>query len=238
MKKLLKLQIRNIFHNKLFYICLGLTLLTEPIMEFAMTLHSKNIESIRVFPQIVSFLSSEVGIISLIFIALFCSFDFNEGTTKNIIARGYTRTQFLYSKYIASLFGLLIMYIITISLIFILFIRNGLGFESTMIYQLINSLFFIITYTILYATMSVILEKNGAAIIACMFAPNIISLLLGLADSHFKINISKFWLDNVFIKFTTNPTLSNLTNSIVFCIIYTIVFILLGNKILKNKEIK
>ena len=100
MNKLIKLQLRNVFHNKLFYVCLGLMLASTSLLKF---LTSSNMQTIKVFPEIINFLSSEVGIISTIFIALFCCFDFNEGTTKNIISRGYNRNQFLFSKYIVSL---------------------------------------------------------------------------------------------------------------------------------------
>ena len=236
MHKLLKLQLRNIFHNKLFYVCLIITLLTEPILDFAMNFKAK--AAIKVLPQVVSFLSSEVGIISMIVVVLYCCFDFNEGTIKNIIARGYTRKQYLFTKYIASLIGLLVMYIITIIVTAILFIKNGLGFENIMIYQIINSAAGIIAYTVLYATISIILEKNGSAIIACLFGPNIIPLVLSVIDTNFKLKLVDFWIDSASTKFTEKPTFNNLTYSILYYAIYTVIFIIIGNQLFKNKEIK
>ena len=94
MNRLIKLQFRNLFHSKLFYVCMGLTLVLNLGLDFIV----KGAGTIKVLPQITSFLSSELSIISIIFVALFSCLDFNEGTTKNIIARGYTRTQFLLSK--------------------------------------------------------------------------------------------------------------------------------------------
>ena len=238
MNKLIKLHLRNVFHNKLFYVCLGLTLLMSPILTFIGSTNSTNTETLKVFPQIMSFLSNEVGLMSIIFITLFCCFDFNEGTTKNIVARGYTRTQLLFSKYTVSLIGIFTMYIITTLLTFILFIKNGIGYESSMLYPLINSIVGIIAYTIFYATMSYLLEKNGSAIIACLFVPTIIPAILGLIDSKLNLSISKIWIDNVSSKFITNPTLSNLGLSILFYVIYIVLFIIIGIKLLKKKEIK
>ena len=238
MNKLIKLQLRNVFHNKLFYVCLGLTLLMSPILTFIGSINSTNTEALKVFPQIMSFLSGEVGLMSTIFIALFCCFDFNEGTTKNIVARGYTRTQVLFSKYIVSLIGIFTMYIITLFVTFILFIKNGVGYESSMLYPLINNIVGIIAYTIFYATMSYLLEKNGSAIIACLFVPTLIPTILTLIDSKLNLSISKIWIDNVSSKFIENPTLSNLLLSSCFYIIYIILFIVIGTQLLKKKEIK
>ena len=135
MKNLIKLQFRNLFHNKLFYVCLIITLLS-PILDFIAEIVIPNIPSLaenilkdgikytKVFPEFIDFLSGGIGLIGKIFIALFCCFDFTEGTTKNIIARGYSKTQFLLSKYITTTIGLFIMYIITFFLTFILFIKN------------------------------------------------------------------------------------------------------------------
>lgn len=184
-----------------------------------------------------NFLSSEVEIVSIIFIALFSCLDFNEGTTKNIIARGYTRTQLLLTKYIATLIGLSMMYIATIVLTFILFAKNGLGYESNMLYLFINSIIGIIANTVFYVTMAFLLEKNGSAIIACLFVPNLIPMLLSLIDSKLKLSIGDYWLDSASIKFVNNPTLQNLLWSIVYYIIYIIVFIVIGTQLLNKKEI-
>ena len=237
MNKLVRLQLRNVFHNKLFYVCLGLNLLMSPIMSFIGSLVVKT-NPPKVFSEIITFISSEVGIISTIFIALFCCFNFNDGTTKNIIARGYTRLQLLFSKYIACLVGLFVMYIITALVIFVLFAKNGIGFESNMSYLLLNASIEIIAFTIFFATMSFILEKNGSAIIACLIVPNIIPLLLGLIDAKMKTNISDFWLSSLSNKIIANPTLGTLGLSALYYLIYIVLFVIIGAHLLKRKEIK
>ena len=111
MIKLLKLQLRNVFRNKLFYVCLILLLIPIIAMKFVGNL-IPDMEPIKVLPQILDFLKGEPALISIIFIILFTCLDFSEGTAKNIIARGYTKIELLFSKYIVSLIGLFIMYII------------------------------------------------------------------------------------------------------------------------------
>ena len=237
MRKIVKLQIRNVFHNPLFYVCLAfISILSIIVTRISNSLF--NTESLQVLPQIESFLSSEVGIIGIIFIALYCCYDFNEGTTKNIIGRGYTKTQYLFSKYIGSLIGLFVIYIINIILILILYSKNGTGYEHILSLQIINSVISIIAYTILYSTISVLLEKNGAAIIACLFVPQIISILFGLIDSKLHIHVAKYWIDNVSNKFLSTPNVNNLLYSILLYIVYIAIFTIIGSTLFKRKEIK
>ena len=238
MSKLIKLQIRNVFHNKLFYVCLGLTLLMVPIFTAIGSFNSADIEPLKVFPQITAFLSNELGLMSIIFIALFCCFDFNEGTTKNIIARGYTKTELLFSKYIVSFIGVFTIYIITALVTYMLFIKNGLGYESNMLYPFINNIVRIVAYTVFCATISFVIEKNGSAIIACLFVPTIIPTILDLIDSKLNLSIGKLWIDNVSSKFILNPTVQNLGLSVLFYVIYIVLFIIIGTQLLKKKEIK
>ena len=107
-----------------------------------------------------------------------------------------------------------------------------------MLYQIINNIVGIIAYTIFFSTMSILLEKNGSAIIACLFVPTLLSIITGLIDSKLKLNIENFWLDNVSNQFNSNPTLENLGLSILSYVIYIVLFVILGTKIFKKKEIK
>lgn len=232
MKRLIRLQVRNIFHNKLFYICLGLTLLAP----FLSTLITK--EKTLLIPEIASFLNAEISFIGIIFIAVFCCYDFSDGTTKNIIGRGYTRNQFLFSKYVACAVGLFTMYLAVVLLDVILYAKNGIGYDATQLYMIINSIFSIIAYIILFATASVLLEKNGSSIIACLFVPNLIGSAILLIDSKMKLNIGDYWIDAASSRFFENPTLNNLLISILYFAVYSCLFIFIGTRIFKKKEIK
>ncbi len=238
MKRLVKLQLRNIFHNKSFYVCLGLIILMSPITSFITDLVMSNKEGTKVLPSIMGFLSGEVGILSKIFIALFCCFDFSNETTKNIIAKGYTRVQLLFSKYIGSFVGVFLIYIITFLVTFVLFIKNGIGYDSNMVYVFINDIFMISALIIFFSTMSFIVEKSGGAIVACLFVPTVITFALVFIDSNFKLNISNFWIDNISDKFLKTPTFENLCISIFGYLAYIVLFVVLGIKLSQMKEIK
>lgn len=231
MNRLIKLQVRNLFHNKLFYVCLALLLISPMVSMF----FSKTNPVMAIF---ISFINGELGLVSTIFVAIFCCYDYNEGTTKNIIARGYTKTQLFFSKYIVSLIGLFAMYLVVFLVTFVMFIKNGMGYESNMLYSLINSIFRIFANSAFFVTLAFLLEKHASAILACLFVPNLFPLLLSLVKTKLNIDLAKYWLDNISDSFKANPTLENLNWTILFYSLYVIVFLFIGIKLLKRKEIK
>ena len=241
MNKLIKLQMRNLFHNKLLYVCLGLALLLYPILDFIMakTMSSLlNIAPMKVFPEIVSFITSEPGIISVMFIAIFACLDFNEGTTKNIIARGYTRNELLISKYIVTLLGLLIIQVSVFLVFLILFASNGFGYEPDMLNKIIVGLFSIVANTLFYSTLSFVLEKNSSAILACLFVPRIFSAILSLIETKTKLSISDYWIEGILSSFLEKPTVGNMLLPIILFIVYSLLFAFIGTKIMNKREIK
>lgn len=238
MNKLIKLQLRNLFHNKLIYVILALNLVLGPILTYLTTIFSAKAKMPKVLPQIQTDLSSEIGLLCGIFIIIFCCYDFSEGTTKNIIARGYTRIQLLFSKYIVSLIGLLVVYAATILLSIILFASSGIGYHGDMPLIFTCIVFNIITLTIVYVTMTFILEKSSTAIIVYLFVPSVIQFVLTLIDSQLHVDASRYWVDNVMNAFMDKPTIENLGLSIVIYLAYSIVFIVGGSKIINKKEIK
>ena len=241
MNKLLKLQLRNIFHNKLFYICLGISLLLNVVVAYTASLLIKSLSpsaATTAMQGAVGIITGGVDIVGMIFITLVCTFDFTEGTTKNIIARGYSKVQLLFSKYIASLIGMLAIILISAIISFILYAKNGIGFESVMGLQLVVAIFSILAYTVFYGTLAFVLEKNSSAIIANMFAPQIVMLLFSVADSNLKTNMSKYWIGNVADTFTKKPTVANMGFPIIMYTAYIALFIVIGIYLTKRKEIK
>ena len=237
MGKLLRLQLRNLFHGATFYVCLILTLLMSQLFTIiSLFTHSAVVGPI--FEKAVDFLSGEVGIIGMLFVTLFCTFDFMEGTTKNIVARGYSKVKLLFSKYLASLIGLLVMYLIVILIIVGVNFSAGLGFNESGLLMLIVLLIKIVAYTVLYATIAFVLEKNSSAIIVNLFLPNLMTLLLSIADSNLKIEMSKYWIGNVDTEFMANPSVNNIAFPIIMYAVYIAFILFVGIRISKKKEIK
>lgn len=238
MGKLIKLQVRNIFHNKVFYICTGITLLLSVIITYIGSLLTKEVSTTTALGEAITTITTGVDMLGMIFITILCTFDFSEGTVKNIISRGYTKVQFLFSKYIASLIGILVMDLIIIVVQFILYTKNGLGYEANMPLLLLFGLLKIVVYTVFYGTMAFVLEKTSSGIIANLFLPNIFSLIIATADSNLKVNMSKYWIDNVSSKFIQKPVVSNLGFPLIMYLLYIVIFISIGIYFTKNKDVK
>ena len=237
MSRLIKLQMRNVLKSKFFYVCLILSILNNVAFTFIFGLFLGGDKPLAM-AEIMSMFKSELSVISVVFLVLFACFDFNEGTTKNIIGRGYSRTQLLLSKYIVGLISIFFMIFIMTVLCFIFYTANGIGFQNVMILKLINNVFDITAHVIFFVTIAFLLEKHSSAIIACILVPNMLPLLFLLIESNYKIKISKLWLDGVSTKFLSQPNWGTLGWTILFYSIYIIIFILIGVSATKRKEIK
>lgn len=238
MVDLIKFNIRNIFHQKLFYVCLILSLIMNPILSFVFDIILKSTENLTVMKNVISFMGSAVDIVMVIFIVLSSCFDFNEGTLKNVMSRGFTKKDYLLSKYIATLIGVFAIVLANIFLIFILFIKNGLGLQSNMILVLINSIISIIAITIFYTSLAIILEKNSTVIVGALLFPTVINMILNVISTKIDYNISRFWIENASEDFLTNQSLKNFGISFVIYLVYIIASYLICYELFKKKEIK
>lgn len=239
MGRLVKFQIGNMFKQKFYYLCLGWLIFMGPVIDFLHTVCTNKYETMQVLPQIVTCLSRAIWIFDeIIFVTLFCCLDFSNKTTKNIIGRGYSRTQLLISKYIGSLVGIFSFIIILFVVIFGLFGINGLGYDSKTLYMLIIYIMKSIACTIFYSTMATVLEKKSLSLIANLFVPSIFREALWFVCSKFNIDVRQCLMFNISFKFMNNLDLANMIYAIMICSVHIIVFIVLGISIIQRKEIK
>ena len=240
MKKLVKLQLRNLFSLKSFYVCSALMLLS-PIINLVASLLLKKEFTATFIPEVSNLLSSTEIVITVV-IVLFACLDSNDGTLKNIISRGYTKKQYLLSKYIVALITTTIMYLIPIILTFTLTIGNGMGFESKYVYYIIAYLLQIGATICLYVVLSYIFEKIGPSMVACLIGPSMIGTalpLLQLLIKSKKINIANFWITNIAgSAIVKHPDIVDLLVVVGLAAIYIIGLLILGLYIGKKKEVK
>ena len=130
------------------------------------------------------------------------------------------------------------MYIVCSLILFVYYIRNGLGFDIDLFKQLLVVLLNIISISTFYTTISVLLEKNSSAIIACVVLPVLIPLLLGLISIKFNIDLNSYWISSLPSNYLEKKTIKNLTFSVFGSIIYIFISLVAGNILIKKKEIK
>ena len=240
MKRLVKLQLRNLFSLKSFYVC-SILMLLSPIINLVASLIIKKEFVVKFIPEVSNLLSSTEILITVV-IVLFACLDSNDGTLKNIISRGYTKKQYLLSKYIVALIATLIMYLVPIILTFIITIGNGMGFESKYVYYILAYLMQIGATVCLYVVLSYIFEKIGPSMVACLIGPNMIGTalpLLQLLVKTKKINIANFWITNIagsaIVKI---PNIVDLLVVASLATVYIIGLLSLGLYLGKKKEVK
>ncbi len=240
MKRLVKLQLRNLFSLKSFYVCTALMLLS-PIINLVASLLVKKKFTATFIPEVSSLLSGTEIVITVV-IVLFACLDSNDGTLKNIISRGYTKKQYLLSKYIVALIATLIMYLAPIILTFIITIGNGMGFASKYAYYILAYLMQIGAIICLYVVLSYVFGKIGPSMIACLIGPNIVGTalpLLKLLIKTEKINIANFWITNISgSAIVKNPDIVDLLVVAGLAAVYIIGLLSLGLYLGKKKEVK
>ena len=240
MKKLVKLQLRNLFSLKSFYVCSALMLLS-PIINLVASLIIKKEFVAQFIPEVSSLLASTELIITVV-IVLFACLDSNDGTLKNIISRGYTKKQYLLSKYVVALIATLIMYLMPIILTFLFTIGNGMGFEVKYVYYIIAYLFQIGATICLYVVLSFIFEKIGPSMVACLIGPSMVGTaipLLQLLMKTEKINIANFWVTNIAgSAIVKHPDILNLLSVAGLAFIYIVGLLEVGLYLGKKKEVK
>ena len=238
MNRLIKFQLRNVFRQKSFYICTLLTLLMIIIFTFSNSLNAQDKSLYMFMPQLVSFLKSEPAMFTAIFISIFTCFDFNENTVKNIIARGYTKNKYFLSKLVVAIISVIIMFLIISLVIFGLYIRNGIGYDKSYIYDIFGRLFLLTSATTLYVLVSFVSEKIGVAIMLNLFIPAFLPLLLELIDKKLKINTRIIWIDSILKPLSNSPNTLKIFESLGITIIYIFVFCAIARLLINKKEIK
>ena len=234
MISLLKLNFRNLFKQKFFYVFLIINTLIGVLSRFIFFSEKKPL----VFPEIRTFLAAEIGVVGVIFIVIFSLFEISEGTIKNIVARGYKRSEIIISKYISTVIALFIINLVGSLLIFLLYVKNGLGFDSNFIYSFISYIFILFAQSAFVLGISFIIGKVSYSIVINVVLPTFLPLILTFIDAKLKIDSTSYWVSNITSEFLKNHHMSSILYSGLIVIIYIVVFIGLAIFVNKKREVK
>lgn len=187
---------------------------------------------------------SQFLLISGIFISIIVCDDFEQQTIKSIISKGYSRTKVYYSKLFIVWFAETIMFLLVViaSILIggILFKFDGI-FKGQLFTCMLSQYIAVLANIILYFALSSTIKKTGSSIAAVIFVPQIIDLLLRLADTFIKnkkIMFSEYWLSSFTQQLASLEVESKvLITCLVGSLIYILVFIALGHLLNKKYEI-
>lgn len=114
----------------------------------------------------------------------------------------------------------------------------GVGYYSTFILVLVNYLFKVIAYIILYSTIALVVGKTSVAIIICIFSKILLSMIVSFFKYRLYIDITKVLLSNVSTKYFKTPTIDNLIITIALYLLHILVYYIVTKSVLTTKEAK
>lgn len=250
MNKLIKLELRNLFKQKSFLICLIIStslvvigvLASNLLNKMAVSAGTDNILlGVNAFDSIVGYLiGGNITLLLAIVVSIYFGSEASNGTVKNIVSKGCSRGQFFISKLISVIAITLVFIITAIIFNYIMCFIVGIKIDSFSLEHLTKFgciTLAIISEVIMFSSLSFIIFKTGANIVANICIPMLFPLVLSLTDVLIKakIKLSDFWIENTTTLITNN---SKIPFIIIVSICYIIIFIILGITITKRKEIK
>lgn len=240
MLKLFKFEFRKLFQSKSFWICTIISVLysllpaiSNKIWGYSRSRYSLIIESIQaVVCQII------IGV----FIAIYVTEDDETGAVKTIYAKGFNRTKVFISKYIVSLFGTLLLILITMLLSYLFGLicwSDNTLYQDTWLEIVCKKLLIVIAFHAVYYAFTCAFSKIIPSILFNVLGPFVTVVVLSLIESI----ISKA-LNNINIEFAKYELSCLLVypetvsvNVYLVCSIYIVVFIVIGYILNRRKEV-
>ena len=178
--------------------------------------------------------------IAAVVIAIFVCQDYSQGTIKNVIAKGYSRTSVYFAKLVAVTVLTVIMYATV--LIFgwlagIIFFGFSAPENASWLGILCVQFLAVIAFATFAFFLSAVLRRLGLALLLIIAAPTVVQLVLMVVDLLLDISVkfSDFWLTGVFADLSTmGVDTSRIIAGLVASFVYTAIFIVLGWQLSKK----
>ena len=247
MGRLIRFELRKILKSRYLYVTAAISVLFIIILGATSSIAKAIVEGQgQVYEGTAySFAKSALGgtftMLIGVFVAIAATEDNAMGTTKNIIARGYSRIKIFLAKYITSFIGVLL--ISAISLI-VATIYGNIAFPhgeitDNLVAVIFGQLFGLLAYHALFYAISSGFGKIGPAIAVSLIGPMGVTLILTLVDTAIRIEdakLSKYWVSSLFGNFTgtTDPTIYGRCFGLLAA--YFVVSLFIGFLISRNKE--
>ncbi len=259
MNNLLKFNFRKLRMQKTFYIFLGviigMTLLTAVMVKVLISMGStaSTAAQLQQYNSITGFDfglaavdgSSFVTLVGIIIALAVCD-DFEQRTIKTIFARGYSRTQYYFSKLAAMFAATTIAFIVTVLSGFVIgLVFFGTGSADINVEKMLALLG--IQYIAALANaafifmLSFLFKRSGISITVAIIAPIVMSLLLQLGDALLKsddVKLTDFWVSSC-LAALSNMAISTgkMITLLLISLAYGICFVTVGAALSKKTEV-
>ena len=270
MRNLLKYEFRKLFRNPLFYILFGVMVfmiviqtatyrimndLVAPLMEGIdeqnEVISVMTASSNQLFMQC---LNQSQGVMVIAIFTVILALSDNGGPIKNVISRGFTRTQVFFSKYLCSLAAAMLYSVLIIALsypIIGVIMSWPTDLPDNAILLLVGQVLAMVAMHSVFYMIAVLIGNIVGAIFANVLGPSVVALVLALVDaaaqiSDKEVNVSSFWVGNLLNAFacTTDtftmqyvtPGTTQLIIAFAMIAVYVALGIVLGTFIAKKKQ--
>ncbi len=247
MSRLFKFELRKLFKTKSLYICTAITVLISFIIILVSKASTSSTDTVMPATTVKQILLSTIqtsmfGMISSIFVSLFACTDYDQQTIKNIYAKGYSCDLVYLAKYLVSLIGIALMFVVTLLLnfVFSIFLLD-MGSESGNFAGLLTcQLLYVLIYATLVFAISIMIRKVGISIATSIAAPILLSLIINLIEAGLKLTdrqISKYWFENFLSDFSSlTTTTSRLWTCIGLSVVYGTAFFTCGFLVNRKRD--
>lgn len=270
MSALLKFEFRKLRQARVLYICAGILVILILIFAGTNKLTELAVQSVTEsymeepqgdlndsFSASMGLLSNNNGatgflnamtniyiiVVFAAFAAVFICGDYGNGTIKNILTKGYSRSEVFFAKYIVCLVVCFIYAAIAYLTGFLcgtLMWRIGDSWSPKFLLLVLIQLIAVAAFNAFFNFLAALFKRVGAVLALSIAIPIILPLILSIADLiiNGKIAISDYWLSGA-IGLAASPSASagDMATSVICSFIYGVVFTIVGWILAKKREV-
>ncbi|GHV55175.1 hypothetical protein AGMMS49579_17340 [Spirochaetia bacterium] len=254
---IIKSEFYKLKKSKLFYVCMLICAVIPAIMAIAIQLgvQTRGAEGMSAIVDDISgaaFLAETLGLALLptvlaVFVSIFVSSEFHNGTMKNYVSKGFNRVKIYLSKLVVSGAAVLAIYAVHAAVSLALgtalwgFDPSGAAAVSGVATMLLGEGLLLLAYTSVFVLVSMWLRSNGASIAVAICAASVLPTILMTIDFILEdvISLSSFWISgNVSALASITPESGAVLQGLIVGFCYLTGGTVLGSLLFKKQDIK
>jgi ABC-2 type transport system permease protein len=182
-----------------------------------------------------------------VFVSIFVSGEFHNGTMKHYVSKGFNRVQIYLSKLAVSGVAVLAIYLVNVAISLALgtalwgFDPSGAASISGVVTMVLGEGLLMLAYTSLFVLISMWLRSNGASIAVAICAASVLPTILMAVDFMLVdvISLSSLWISgNVSALASISPESGAVMQGVIVGLCYLIGGTALGSALFRKQDIK
>ena len=254
---IIKSEFYKLKKSKLFYICMLICAMIPAIMAIAIMagVQTRGAEGMSAIVEDISgatFLAEIMGLALLptvlaVFVSIFVSSEFHNGTMKNYVSKGFNRVRIYLSKLAVSGAAVLAMYAVHAAVSLALgtalwgFDPSGSAAVSGVVTMLLGEGLLLLAYTSVFVLVSMWLRSSGASVAVTICAASVLPTIFMAIDLMLLdvVSLSSFWISgNVSALASITPESGAVPQGLIVGFCYLIGGTVLGSLLFKKQDIK